>query len=72
MPDAFIITLHDAIYTTDDFIADVVSAFNTAFFETRFSMKLKVERTVQNQGTPIAPARSCVELVPEAARNPST
>lgn len=43
IPDVFVITLHDAIYTTDASIGDVVNEFEAATGNISFRMWFKVE-----------------------------
>lgn len=43
-PELFLITLHDAIYSTEDGVPLIVDAFQAQFRELAFPMKLKVER----------------------------
>lgn len=41
-PEMFLITLHDAIYTTEQHLPQVVEAFHRAFDQTGFPMTLKI------------------------------
>ena len=43
-PGVFLLTLHDAIFTTPRYIPDVIGAFERAFLRTGFAMALKVAR----------------------------
>lgn len=68
-PGMFVLTLHDAIFTTPDGIPSVIASFESAFSENGFPMHLKVE---DEQGAPIRrPAKeaadSCVALARESS-----
>lgn len=65
----FVLTLHDAIFTTPDGIPSVIASFESAFSENGFPMKLKVEeeRSAPSPRPAKEASDSCVALARESS-----